>query len=221
MLNNLTNCIVEIDHRYVDCAHRLTSLKQMNQIDDAIRWFKHKNLMIFLDDVHVSSSNLDVHNLIKDYEIFFNDDSTKIEVCYESAFLSINHESRLIADNWLRQLGSEVVESFDRGERQQISIKYFDCHNQSKYFPMYHIIEDEYVPTCALLSFTWWVHRYFQCIENNALVVGEHINQSVITIISDAYSKVEKKVEHLVYELYVQNIIPRMNISSQWINKVK
>jgi len=221
MLNNLTNCIVEIDHRYVDCAHRLTSLKQMNQIDDAIRWFKHKNLMIFLDDVHVSSSNLDVHNLIKDYEIFFNDDSTKIEVCYESAFLSINHKSRLIADTWLRKLGSEAVESFDRGERQQVSIKYLDCHNQPKYFPIYHIVEDEYVPTCALLSFTWWVHRYLLCIENNALVVGEHINQSVITIISDAYTNVEKKVECLVYELYVQNIIPQMNISSQWINKVK
>lgn len=220
MISN-SRCVVEIDHRYMDCEFAQTSLKQMDQIDNVIFGFGNKKLMIFLDDVHVSSSKLEVDNLVKDYQYFFDNPSIQIEWCYESEFLSINHPSRMLADQWLRLLGSEVVESFDRGERQQICIKYFDCHYQPKLFPMYHIVDEELIPTCALLSFTWWVHRYVDCVDYVVENINKIVTQSIVTIISDEYTNIEDKVENLVYELYSQKILPKLDIASQWIVKEK
>lgn len=217
MISN-SHCFIEIDHRYTDCEFAQTSLKQMSQISDAIFGYTHKTLAIFIDDVHTSSSKLTVKDLVDDYKYFFDEESIQIEVYYESEFSSITHPSREIAHKWLKAMGSEVVETFDRGERQQVCIKYFDCHSQPALFPIYHIVDGEMIPTCALLSFTWWVHRYEQC-RYNTQYTKEPIEQCVITIIDRQYYKIENKVQHLVYELYHRYIIPDPNIKFLWIDK--
>lgn len=208
--------IIEIGHHYIDQMHWELDCYHMKQIKQIISQYDDPHLRIFIDDVHVMQSKLLLWNLRDDYirELDLPKDH-QIEFCFESDFISINNSTHKHLAYLLNDFGTKFTETFDRGTREQIILRYTDIQNEAKLedicFPMYNVTADGVVPTCAFLSLCWCVYRYgflrerFNCIDGK-----------VITIVDKKYEAIERKVERVVKKLYsIKKLEP--SIQCEWI----